>query len=303
MQPGMLVAPVKAEWGIGIVAAVVGDIAHVFFRNQADKTAKRFRFASLKPADAPTDPWNDKPPRFVEKEGLYTRTKEFESTESARRRFMERFPEGFKDSAYLAGTKAGERGAKVVAAELFAATLGDGKGQAMLAAGDVEQVVKLVKRVVAKVNNLLIKAEQQALAEALEHTKPAAKFLNAFFALSQPPAKETFEPYLEALRSMPTEGDTDTDKWAIATLLPSIAWPASYIYVKPTNIKKASERADVDIAYNIVPNWKTYAAILKMADASMEDLAELEPRDYIDIQSYYWATGEAIAKTAAKAAA
>ena len=41
---------------------------------------------SIKPANAPNDPWVDMPPRFVEKDGQYTRTKEFESTESARRR-------------------------------------------------------------------------------------------------------------------------------------------------------------------------------------------------------------------------
>src|SRR6476661_11230345 len=105
MQVGQLIAPVKAEWGIGIVAGVVGDIAHVFFRNQTEKQAKRFRFASLKPADAPTDPWNDKPPRFVEKDGLFTRTKEFESTESAKRRFLERFPLGFNDPSYINGVK------------------------------------------------------------------------------------------------------------------------------------------------------------------------------------------------------
>jgi hypothetical protein len=296
MQVGMLVAPVKAEWGIGIVAGVDGDIAHVFFRNQVEKTAKRFRFASIKPAEAPTDPWNDKPPRFVEKEGLYTRTKEFESTESARRRFLERFPEGFNDAAYIEGKKASERAYKVAATELYASTLGDGKGEALLAAGDVEQAVKLVKRVVSKVGGLLAKAEQVALNEGLADTKAAAKFLNAFFALSQPPAKESFEKYLEALRALPTEDEGDTDKWTIATVLPFIAWPSSYMFAKPTNIKKAAERSDLDISYTATPNWKSYAGISMLADSLMEDLAELGPRDYIDIQSYLWVTAEQIKK-------
>ncbi|MEO5509414.1 MAG: hypothetical protein ABIS27_02205 [Longimicrobiales bacterium] len=298
MQVGMLVAPVKAEWGVGIVAGVDGDIAHVFFRNQTEKTAKRFRFASIKPADAPTDPWNDKPPRFIEKEGLYTRTKEFESTESARRRFVERFPLGFKDPAYIDGKKTGERAYKMAAVELFATSLGDGKGEAMLAAGDVEQAAKLVKRVVAKVSSLLAKAEQAALNEGLSDTAAARKFLNAFFALAQPASKETFEPYLTALRALPSE-ETDCGTWTIATVLPSVAWPSSYMYVKPTNIKKASERADTDIHYNVTPSWKTYAAVLKLADTCMTDLAELEPSDYIDVQSYFWVTGEAVSKSAA----
>ncbi len=296
MQVGMLVAPVKAEWGVGIVAGVDGDIAHVFFRNQTEKVAKRFRFHSLKPADAPTDPWVDKPPRFVEKEGLYTRTKEFESTESARRRFVDRFPEGFSDPAYLDGKKAGERAYKLVATELFVSTLGDGKGQALLAAGDVEQTVKLVKRVVAKVSGLLAKSEHVALNEGLADDDAAAKFLNAFFALAQPPSKETFEPYLAALRALPYDGDSDADKWTVATLLPFIAWPDSYMFVKPTNIKKAAERSDVDISYVTAPNWKSYAAILQLADTYKTDLEELGPRDYMDIQSYLWVTAEQIKK-------
>jgi hypothetical protein len=292
----MLVAPVKAEWGVGIVAGIDGDIAHVFFRNQTEKTAKRFRFASIKPADAPTDPWNDKPPRFVEKDGLYARTKEFESTESARRRFVERFPLGFNDEAYIDGKKSGERGYKMVAVELFASTLGDGKGEALLASGDVDQVVKLVKRVVAKVSGLLAKTEHVAFGEGLSDSAAAKKYLNALFALGRPASKETFEPYLTALRAMPTEGDTETEKWTIATLLPSIAWPSSYMFVKPTNIKKASERSDVDIHYSTTPNWKTYAAVLKLADTYIEELAELEPKDYLDVQSYFWVTAEQTAK-------
>ncbi len=298
MQVGMLVAPVKDEWGVGIVAGVDGDIAHVYFRNQEEKTAKRFRFASIREADVPSDPWIDKPPRFSEKDGLYTRTKEFESSESAKRRFVERFPLGFQDEAYLNGKKSGERAYKMAAVELYASTLGDGKGEALLAAGEVEQVVKLVKRVVTKVGNLLAKSEQAAFNTGLAGDKAAAHFLGAFFALSNPPSKETFDPYIEALRALPmdAESDADADKWTVATLLPSIAWPETYVFVKPTNVKKTAERLEFGISYATNPNWKTYAAILKLAETCMTELADLNPVDYIDMQSYFWVTSEVVAK-------
>lgn len=55
MTVGTLVAPVKEEWGIGVIVAVQDDIAFVYFKNQKENAAKKFRFATLKVSDVESD--------------------------------------------------------------------------------------------------------------------------------------------------------------------------------------------------------------------------------------------------------
>jgi hypothetical protein len=42
------------------------------------------------------------------------------------------------------------------------------------------------------------------------------------------------------------------------------------------------------IEYRSPPNWPTYAGLLAFAETLKRDLADLRPRDMIDIQSFIW---------------
>ncbi|HSJ65503.1 MAG TPA: hypothetical protein VK922_16540 [Gemmatimonadaceae bacterium] len=41
------------------------------------------------------------------------------------------------------------------------------------------------------------------------------------------------------------------------------------------------------------PSWATYASVLEFAAVLRADLADLQPRDMIDIQSFIWVLGSA----------
>ena len=46
-----------------------------------------------------------------------------------------------------------------------------------------------------------------------------------------------------------------------------------------------------DFAYSSTPNWETYSSFLELCRTVKRDLADLGPRDQIDIQSFLWVQG------------
>jgi hypothetical protein len=64
------------------------------------------------------------------------------------------------------------------------------------------------------------------------------------------------------------------------------------MFVKPTIAQKAAERLAFNLHYEAQPNWATYSAVLRMSSIYMDLLADLAPRDFIDIQSFFWVTGD-----------
>jgi hypothetical protein len=79
--------------------------------------------------------------------------------------------------------------------------------------------------------------------------------------------------------------------WPVVTVFGSIARPKVHLFVKPLTIKLAAEAYAFDLPYRPTPNWTTYSAILDLARTVRTDLADLGPRDQIDIQSFLWILG------------
>lgn len=90
----------------------------------------------------------------------------------------------------------------------------------------------------------------------------------------------------------PASGATRTDKWTIVTVLPFLARRYTLMFVKPGNIKTASAALGFEIRYDTSPNWGTYERVLQLAHVYRERLADLGPRDFIDIQTFFWVTGD-----------
>jgi hypothetical protein len=55
--------------------------------------------------------------------------------------------------------------------------------------------------------------------------------------------------------------------------------------------KVAAQEYGFDFKYRSKPNWDTYSNLLEFAEVVRDDLADLEPRDMIDIQSFLWVQG------------
>ncbi|HEV7864670.1 MAG TPA: hypothetical protein VGR20_18340, partial [Acidimicrobiia bacterium] len=61
--------------------------------------------------------------------------------------------------------------------------------------------------------------------------------------------------------------------------------------LKPRVTQAAAEAYGFDFRYRPGPQWETYRSLLDFAETVRADLADLEPRDMIDLQSFIWVAG------------
>jgi hypothetical protein len=61
--------------------------------------------------------------------------------------------------------------------------------------------------------------------------------------------------------------------------------------LKPLTTKRAAAAYGFDFEYSSRPSWNTYASLLELCRAVRTDLADLRPRDQIDVQSFLWVLG------------
>jgi hypothetical protein len=79
--------------------------------------------------------------------------------------------------------------------------------------------------------------------------------------------------------------------WPLVTVFGFIAQPDVHMFLKPTVTKAAAAAYGFEFAYMSRPNWTTYANVLDFARVVRRDVADLRPRDMIDIQSFIWVQG------------
>jgi hypothetical protein len=79
--------------------------------------------------------------------------------------------------------------------------------------------------------------------------------------------------------------------WPLATVFGFIAQPRRHIFLKPRVTKLAAERCGLAFAYQSRPSSEGYAGYLSLAQRVRTELADWQPRDMIDIQSFLWVQG------------
>ncbi len=67
--------------------------------------------------------------------------------------------------------------------------------------------------------------------------------------------------------------------------------------MKPQVTKQAAERFAFELRYSPEPNWETYSRLLALGTLLMDELKDLKPRDFIDVQSFIWCIGNASYKS------
>jgi hypothetical protein len=77
----------------------------------------------------------------------------------------------------------------------------------------------------------------------------------------------------------------------VVTVFGFIARPDEHIFLKPNVTRVAAAEYEHDFRYASRPAWEVYASLLDFAGRVREDLADLKPRDLIDIQSFLWVLG------------
>ncbi|MFL2779166.1 MAG: hypothetical protein ACJZ88_07360 [Paracoccus marcusii] len=195
--------------------------------------------------------------------------------DGAIRRFRKFFPEGFSDPSY----EERERNYKLKARNTLIrnAPLQD----VLEARGDAEELLRAYREL-----NLLAPQEKTVL----------QNFLRSADGLRFGPAIARFaiEADAAALRNLEAVlRPHGADKWTIVTYLPYLWIPGKHIFLKPEVTKDFAARIGHPLAhdYEARLNIQTYDSLLDLARQTFLGIAELAPRDMLDVQSFIWTVG------------
>jgi hypothetical protein len=204
-----------------------------------------------------------------------------------RRKFLHYFPNGFRDETYFDW----ERGYKQNAHMRWQESLHPREARALIRA---KQHGELARRAISIEGrtNLLFSFEKIALRHAVRTPSGSKRFADGLLQLVQGRGslRARFESWLSALAALPHE-QTRVLSWPVATVFGFLACPDEQIFVKPTVTRRAADAYGFDFDYASRPNWDTYANVLAFADLLRRDLADLRPKDMIDVQSFIWVLG------------
>lgn len=208
------------------------------------------------------------------------------SARSCRHHFLAYFPGGFHDEDWWT-----ERGYKwdahkawndVLDRESFELRLRDGEHAAIAA-----DAVRIESR-----TNLLFSFEKMALRDAIRTADGAELFAEGLHDWLWGPGREEkrFEQWCVTVAKLPRR-QTRVATWPVITVFGFLARPTVHLYLKPTVTRVAAEAYGHDLAYSSRPGWDTYGDLLDFAKRVRRDLADLRPRDLIDIQGFLWVNG------------
>lgn len=207
-------------------------------------------------------------------------TKGFVGMEGARARFLTIFPQGFHDPYYIGVGKGGERDYKVELAR---------RVQEELPLDRLSQVAdapEIARRLFQSIN-LADQFTKSKLADVLRGPK-ANRFLRiaAEFALGS-----VTRACAVANAELADEG---VNTWVCLTFFPFFWRPDAHVFLKPEFTRQFAERIGdpFQFAYESRPNPETYLALLQMTERLRRELADLGPRDNIDLHSFMFATNE-----------
>lgn len=297
-RAGMIVYhPTQRQWGPGRILQVAGSRVTVHFRDDPDGRDHRIislDHVALELAAEQSDPILDNITA-----GLLDRASKAPrvSIEQGIEHFCTIFPLGFRDQAYIGNGKLGpndygERLYKLNACGRFAELLGGAVGPALLAAGDVDELVRRACQVAGTRLNLLSSYENMAFHDGLTADRQAARrYFEALFAIVAPGEIDElrFGALADAVANLPVaKGRARVATWPVLTLLPALADPQRFIFIKPEITKSCAERLRVDIQYSAELRWVTFHKVSQMAARLLRDLQPLGAADYIDVQSFMW---------------
>lgn len=140
--------------------------------------------------------------------------------------------------------------------------------------------------------NLLFSFESMALRDAVRTPSGARRFSEGLFEFlhGRGSLARRFDDWCEAVASLPKK-QSRVLTHPVVTVFGFIAQPETHIFFKPTVTRTAAARYGLDLEYASRPSWDMYSRVLDFASIVRSDLADMKPRDMIDIQSFIWVIG------------
>lgn len=204
-----------------------------------------------------------------------------------REKFLGFFPKGFYDPKYINW----ERGYKWQAHEQWEEVLNQKIFRALLREEKYAEICARAVRIESR-TNLLFSFEKMALRDAVKAAEGARAFAEGLYEFLHGRAliETRFYRWCATLAALPRRGRRVLTH-PTATVFGFIAQPETHIFLKPMVTRAAAREYGFDLVYNSTPSWETYASILEFAADIKRDLADLSPRDLMDIQSFMWVLG------------
>jgi hypothetical protein len=195
--------------------------------------------------------------------------------DGARTRFHQFFPDGFRSPAFEANERDYKLRAKAKldeAAPLNKVLSDPGYGEAVLSA--------------YRATNMLYPVEKTRLVPVLRGPD-ADNFIQAaaHFAMGD------VSPALAAMKRILTK--YDNAKWTVITYLPFLWQPEKHMFLKPDVTRDFAERVGHPFAHNYSSalDPDIYDSLLSLMAETNAELADLQPQDNIDLQSFIWTVG------------
>jgi hypothetical protein len=204
-----------------------------------------------------------------------------------RKKFLKYFPRGFRDDKYITW----ERGYKSAAHLQWEESLNQLEFCRLLAEKEFSEVAARAVRIESR-TNLLFSFEKMALRDAIRSPEAARSFaLGLYYLLhGQDSPDRRFETWCSTLGKLPRK-QTRVLTWPLVTVFGFIAQPTQHIFLKPRVTQLAAAEYEFDFQYASTPSLEVYENLRSFAETIRRDVADLKPRDYIDLQSFIWVQG------------
>ena len=196
--------------------------------------------------------------------------------DGARERFLEYFPNGFKDERYLDM----ERNYKLEARSMLDELL------PVETALDGADLGDKALRVFQK-TNLLSHFETMRVRDALR-SEQGDSFVHGA-------AEFVLQDMASGLRKMSNAlKPHDATKWTVVTYLPYLWQPEKHIFLKPEVTKFFAEQVGHEFTwcYKTTLDIDVYESLQDLAAKTKQEISGLNPRDGIDVQSFIWVVGK-----------
>jgi hypothetical protein len=206
-----------------------------------------------------------------------------------RRKFLETFPGGFRDATY----RDWERDNKWEAHERWEAALDRRQFRALLRGRAFTEIAARAVRVEQRTrHSMLFSFEKMALRDAIRPDGGARLFAEGLFDFLHGGGalERRFERWVATVDALPRR-QTRVLTWPMVTVWGFLAQPETHIFLKPIVTRRAAGAYGFPLRYKSRPGWEGYESLLQLAAQVKGDLADLRPRDMIDVQSFLWVLG------------
>lgn len=279
--------PLRPAWGPGKTLAVGGGgQVTVYFRDiketKAGDAVKTLatRTVGLEIAAKQSEPMLDSLPPFDKGRFKGVRKARL-SLEDAVQTYLRKEPGALDDPA----VRDAKRASQVGAHEMWVDLLGDGRGDELLDAGEVDDARRRLLQIAAA-PGVLSSEEGSALARALEEDPDAESYLRALFDVTglDTADQATYQRLICTVVELSQHDKKDrAATWPVLTQFPCIASPELHIQLKPVTVQKCASRLNFDLRMAAELNWWTYRRLLELARILLARLRPLGAVDFFDV--------------------